>query len=78
MKTLLTDMWISMHESDGVGLAAPQVNRSLNLFVINSNKVFKQLNEDTGKTIFASTNKIIVKMFEDLAEKIYDPEHVNL
>ncbi|MFA9391819.1 MAG: Mrp/NBP35 family ATP-binding protein [Prolixibacteraceae bacterium] len=31
--------------------------------------------EDAGKTIFASSNKTIVKVFEELAEKLYDPEH---
>lgn len=33
--------------------------------------------EDSGKTIFASSNNIIVKVFEDLAEIISAPEHAH-
>jgi len=32
----LADMWETMYFADGVGLAAPQVNRSLRLFVIDA------------------------------------------
>ena len=31
---LLEDMWETMYEADGVGLAAPQIGLSLRLFVI--------------------------------------------
>lgn len=33
----VTNMWETMYVSDGVGLAAPQVGRSLRLFVIDGN-----------------------------------------
>ena len=33
---LLADMWETMYNADGIGLAAPQVNRSLRLFVIDA------------------------------------------
>ena len=32
----LVDMWETMYNADGVGLAAPQVNRSVRLFVIDA------------------------------------------
>ena len=32
----IADMWETMYVSDGVGLAAPQVNRSIRLFVIDA------------------------------------------
>ena len=32
----LTDMWETMYHADGVGLAAPQVSRSVRLFVIDA------------------------------------------
>lgn len=32
----LTDIWDTMYVSDGVGLAAPQVNRSIRIFVIDA------------------------------------------
>ena len=36
LKQFLADMWETMYVSDGVGLAAPQVNRSIRLFVIDA------------------------------------------
>jgi peptide deformylase len=36
LQEFITDMWETMYESDGVGLAAPQVNRSIRLFVIDT------------------------------------------
>ena len=32
---LLEDMWQTMYESDGVGLAAPQIGKSIRIFVID-------------------------------------------
>jgi peptide deformylase len=39
-------MWETMYESNGVGLAAPQVNRSIRLFVVDSTQIFDNLDED--------------------------------
>jgi peptide deformylase len=36
LKEFITDMWETMYLSDGVGLAAPQVGRSIRLFVIDA------------------------------------------
>lgn len=35
LKQFIDDMWETMYKSDGVGLAAPQVGRSIRLFVID-------------------------------------------
>ena len=43
---LIEDMWETMYNSKGVGLAAPQVNRDIRLFVIDSSQVFTNLDED--------------------------------
>jgi len=32
---LLEDMWETMYSSNGVGLAAPQINKDIRLFVID-------------------------------------------
>ena len=48
--TLLEDMWETMYNSNGVGLAAPQVNKDIRLFVIDSSQVFAhQEDEEKGK-----------------------------
>lgn len=42
LKTLITDMYETMYACRGVGLAAPQIGKSIRLFVIDSSK----LNDD--------------------------------
>jgi len=47
---LIEDMWETMYESSGVGLAAPQVNRPIRLFVVDSTQIFTNLEEnEVGK-----------------------------
>lgn len=43
---LIEDMWETMYSSNGVGLAAPQVNRDIRLFVMDSMQIFENLEED--------------------------------
>ena len=40
---LLEDMWETMYSSNGVGLAAPQINKDIRLFVIDSAQIFESL-----------------------------------
>ena len=46
----IADMWETMYNSNGVGLAAPQVNMSIRLFVIDSEQVFLNQEEDEKGT----------------------------
>lgn len=46
---LLEDMWETMYASSGVGLAAPQINRDIRLFVVDSQQIFNGMNEDERK-----------------------------
>jgi peptide deformylase len=47
---LIEDMWETMYASKGVGLAAPQVNKDIRLFVVDSSQIFaNQDDEDKGK-----------------------------
>jgi peptide deformylase len=43
---LIEDMWETMYSSNGVGLAAPQINRDIRLFVVDSSQIFANLDED--------------------------------
>lgn len=50
LKKFIDDMWETMYTSKGVGLAAPQVNRAIRLFVMDSKQIFEnQEDEDKGK-----------------------------
>lgn len=44
---LIADMWETMYASNGVGLAAPQVNREIRLFVVDSTQIFSGM--DAGE-----------------------------
>jgi peptide deformylase len=46
LSKLLEDMWETMYASNGVGLAAPQINRDIRLFVIDSAQIFENQDED--------------------------------
>jgi len=49
LKKLIEDMWETMYASSGVGLAAPQINRGIRLFIIDSTQVFEGMDEDDVK-----------------------------
>jgi peptide deformylase len=46
LEKLVADMWETMYNSNGVGLAAPQVNKDIRLFVIDSEQIFLNQEED--------------------------------
>ena len=43
---LIADMWETMYNSNGVGLAAPQINKDIRLFVMDSEQIFANQEED--------------------------------
>ncbi len=43
---LIEDMWETLYESNGVGLAAPQVNRDIRLFVVDSLQIFTNMEDE--------------------------------
>lgn len=46
LKELIANMWETMYASNGVGLAAPQVNRPIRLFVVDSVQIFENMDDD--------------------------------
>lgn len=48
LQQLISDMWETMEEANGVGLAAPQIGRSIRLFVIDSGPMQEEGEEDKG------------------------------
>jgi peptide deformylase len=49
LEKLIEDMWETMYNSNGVGLAAPQINKSIRLFVMDSEQIFTNQEEDDEK-----------------------------
>lgn len=46
---LLEDMWETMYYSNGVGLAAPQINKDIRIFIIDSTQIFEGMEIDEKK-----------------------------
>ncbi len=49
LEKLLEDMWETMYASSGVGLAAPQINKEIRLFIIDTQQMFENMNADEQK-----------------------------
>lgn len=65
LQQFVADMWETMYESDGVGLAAPQVNRSIRLFVIDTSPFSEKHPEADGfKQVF-----INAKIYQEEGEE---------
>jgi len=45
LQKLITDMWETMYNSNGVGIAAPQVNKDIRLFVMDSLQIFENMED---------------------------------
>ncbi len=43
---LIENMWETMYASNGVGLAAPQVNKDIRLFIIDTEQIFKNMEDE--------------------------------
>ena len=48
LQQLIADMWETMEEANGVGLAAPQIGHSIRLFVVDSRPMQEEGEEDKG------------------------------
>jgi len=46
LEKLIADMWETLYASSGVGLAAPQVNKDIRLFVVDSIQLFANQEEN--------------------------------
>jgi peptide deformylase len=46
LSKLIEDMWETMYGSSGVGLAAPQINRPIRLFVVDSEQIFANMDDE--------------------------------
>ncbi|MDA3616248.1 peptide deformylase [Polluticaenibacter yanchengensis] len=54
LKTFIQNMWDTMYGSYGVGLAAPQVNKSIRIFVVDSKQVVENFEDEEDKVKYAN------------------------
>ena len=67
LKKLIDDMWETMYHSNGVGIAAPQINRAIRLFVIDTVQIVEGFDEEDkreypdekpAKKVFINAHKV--------------------
>jgi peptide deformylase len=49
LNKLISDMWDTMYNSKGVGLAAPQINRSIRMFVVDTIQMVEDFNDEDNE-----------------------------
>ena len=59
LNSLIENMWETMYHAEGVGLAAPQIGRSIRLFIIDTVQIMEEGKEDEGlKQVFINAYKV--------------------
>ena len=59
LEELIANMWETMYHAEGVGLAAPQIGRSIRLFMIDTIQIMEEGKEDEGiKQVFINAHKV--------------------
>ncbi len=59
LEELIDNMWETMYNAQGVGLAAPQIGKSIRLFIIDTFQALEEEEKDKGlKQIFINAEKI--------------------
>lgn len=64
---LITDMWETLYNSNGVGLAAPQINKPIRLFIIDTAQVVDDFNDEDKRKY---PNEVPVKQVFINAHKV--------
>ncbi|HCI72499.1 MAG: peptide deformylase [Bacteroidetes bacterium] len=84
---LINNMIETMYNSDGVGLAAPQIGTSLKLFVVDGDPVLEEDEEKYGVMVFINPEIVEKKgknipmdegclSIPDIREKVFRPETI--
>ena len=59
LEKLLADMWATMYNAEGIGLAAPQIGKSIRIFLVDTEQFAKEDSEEKGlKMAFINAEKI--------------------
>jgi len=52
LNNLIDDMWNTLYAANGCGLAAPQVNHTIRLFIVDSIETFEKMEEEDRDAFF--------------------------
>jgi len=60
---LINNMWETMNNANGCGLAAPQVGKSISLFIVDSETTFQNMDDEVRETFFEKDDMGIKEVF---------------
>lgn len=60
---LINDMWDTMLNANGCGLAAPQIGQAIRLFIVDSKSTYENLGETDRQTYYEEADKGIMETF---------------
>ena len=58
LSTLIESMWETMYNASGVGLAAPQIGKSIRLFIVDTTQLSQEREVDGIKRVFINATKV--------------------
>ena len=58
LSVLIEDMFETMHAANGVGLAAPQIGKSLRLFVVDGRSIEDEASMESFKKVFVNPQMV--------------------
>lgn len=59
LQKVISNMWETLYSANGVGLAAPQINLPIKLFVVDTKQVYKNYNEDERLEFFEGDEGLV-------------------
>lgn len=63
LSQLITDMWETMYNANGCGLAAPQIGKPIRLFIVDSKTTYENLEEPDRSIYFDEDDEGIKETF---------------
>ena len=69
LNKLISDMWETLYNSNGVGLAAPQINKPIRLFIVDTLQVVEDFNDEDKRKY---PDEVPIKQVFINAQKIED------
>lgn len=63
LETLIPNMWETMHNADGCGLAAPQIGRNIRLFIVDSSTTYENMSQADKEAYFDADDHGIKETF---------------
>ncbi len=58
IQKLIDDMWLTLYTANGVGLAAPQIDQSLQLFIVDSIQSYQSMSKHNRERYFTGDTGI--------------------